>query len=50
MPEWYPLIRAARYLGVAPWALLERGAMWTSLALAAERAESVASRGPQGRT
>ena len=39
MPEWYPLIRAARYLGVAPWELLEQQSAWMEYALMAESAE-----------
>lgn len=35
MPEWYPLIKAARYLGVAPWELLEQPAIWVDWALLA---------------
>jgi hypothetical protein len=43
VPDWYPLIRAAKYLGVAPWDLAERPAHWMHLALAAEGAELGAS-------
>jgi hypothetical protein len=32
-------MRAARYLGVAPWELVEKPAAWLHWALAAERAE-----------
>ena len=39
MPAWYPLIRAARYLGVAPWDLQEQHPSWFYQALVAERAE-----------
>ncbi len=42
MPEWYPLIRAARYLGVAPWELLNQPACWMHWALAAQAAEAEA--------
>ena len=38
-PEWYPLIRAARYLGVPPWVLAEQSYVWQEWALAAEGAE-----------
>jgi uncharacterized protein Usg len=38
-PEWYPLIRAARYLGVPPWELAEQSYVWQEWALAAESAE-----------
>jgi hypothetical protein len=40
MADWFLLIRASRYLGVAAWDLLEKSAMWTELALAAQRAET----------
>lgn len=42
MPEWYPLVRAARYLGVAPWELLEQPSAWMDFALIAESAENEA--------
>lgn len=38
-PDWYPLIRAARYLGVPPWELAQQPAVWQDWALAAEQAE-----------
>jgi len=33
LPESYLIIRAARYLGVAPWELLEQPQYWLHLAL-----------------
>ncbi len=48
-PEWYELIRAGRYLGVAPWELLERPRAWIDMALAAESAEIKAMQGPKKR-
>lgn len=39
MPDWYPLLRAARYLGVAPWLLLQQPYAWQAWALTAERVE-----------
>lgn len=39
VPDWYPLIRAARYLGVAPWDLARQPVWWREIALQAERAE-----------
>lgn len=42
IPEAYPLIRAARYLGVAPWDLLERPLIWTVWARLFEDAENEA--------
>jgi len=41
-PDWYALLRAARYLGVAPWNLLKQNVAWVYMALAAERAEKEA--------
>jgi len=41
-PEWYLLLRAARYLGVSPWELAERPVTWRDWALIAESAESQA--------
>ena len=38
-PEWYPVLRAARWLGVAPWELLDRPRVWLDWALTAESAE-----------
>jgi len=40
-PDYYPVIRAARYLGVAPWVLIERpdGWIWQMWALVSEGAE-----------
>ena len=43
-PAWYYLLRAARYLGVAPWDLAARPVWWQEIALAAEAAEAAASR------
>lgn len=40
MPNWFPLVRAARYLGVPPWELARQPVAWMSWALTAERAES----------
>lgn len=39
IPDWYPLVRAARYLGVAPWDLYERPLIWQTWALMADKAE-----------
>lgn len=41
-PEWYPLLKAARYLGVAPWELMNRPRMWFEWALTAQAAENEA--------
>lgn len=42
MPDWYLLLRAARYLGVPPWQLVDVGSMWMKLALESERVEGLA--------
>jgi len=42
VPDWYMLIRAARYLNVAPWDLMEQPSIWMYWALQAESAEDEA--------
>lgn len=46
VPEWYPLVRAARYLNTPPWELaeVEAGPWWMLVALAAEDAETQAQK------
>lgn len=44
MPEWYPLLQAARYLRVPPWDLADRPQWWTNIALAAQDAEAGAQK------
>ncbi|MGZ3677039.1 MAG: hypothetical protein ACXWQR_00545 [Ktedonobacterales bacterium] len=39
VPDWYYLIRAARYLGVPPWELAERPIYWMEWANIAQNAE-----------
>lgn len=50
-PDGYALVRASRYLGVAPWELARQPLAWTAMALEFEAAESEAaealSKGPQ---
>lgn len=43
-PEIYTLIRAARYLRVPPWELLEQPNLWAEWAVAIEGAEAWAER------
>lgn len=38
-PWWYPLFRAARYLGVDPWDLADKPSVWRTWALQSEAAE-----------
>jgi hypothetical protein len=40
MPDWYPLLRAAKYLNVPPWELLDQPLWWREKALIAERVEA----------
>lgn len=40
MPDWYPLIVAARYLGVPPWELARVPRFWEEVALIARAAEA----------
>jgi hypothetical protein len=42
-PAWYLTLRAAKYLGVAPWDLAERPVWWQEIALVAEKAETAAA-------
>lgn len=42
LPSWYLLLRAARYLGVAPWELADQPVVWARWAWAAESAEATA--------
>lgn len=42
MPDWYPTIVAAKYLGVAPWDLLNQSVWWQQKALIANSAERYA--------
>lgn len=33
MPDWFVLMRVAKYLGVAPWELYEQPQIWLDLAM-----------------
>ena len=44
VPEWYAVIRAAKYLWVAPWELLDAPVYWKQWAVMAENAEAEASK------
>ncbi len=41
-PEFYPLIKAARYLGVPAWELAAQPKVWMQWALVSEAAENEA--------
>ena len=41
VPDWYLLLRAARYLRVPPWELARRPIGWREMALVAERADAI---------
>ncbi|MCX7669312.1 MAG: hypothetical protein N2439_04490 [Anaerolineae bacterium] len=43
MPDWWPVIQAARYLGVAPWELARQPVFWLNAALLAQGAEAEAA-------
>lgn len=47
LPDWYVLIRAARYLKVAPWELLKQPQQWQLWASEAEAAEGKAQQQKQ---
>ena len=49
-PDWYVLVRAARYLGVPPWILMDQSKIWLEWALAAETAELGAQASSKGST
>ena len=49
MPDWYLLVRAARYLTVPPWDLADKPAFWQAAALIAEGAEADAQERAQKR-
>jgi len=38
-PDWYPVVQAAKYLGVAPWELMQQSIYWRDKALIAMTAE-----------
>jgi len=38
-PDWYALVQAAKYLGVAPWDLMRQSIYWQDKALIALSAE-----------
>lgn len=38
-PDWFTVVQAARYLGVAPWELLTKPVFWMRAALEAQAAE-----------
>lgn len=40
MPDWYPLMRAARWMRVAPWDLLKQPAVWQTWALESEKIDA----------
>jgi len=39
MPDWYPLIKAARVLGCKPWELMDQPPAWVSWANGVDGAE-----------
>ncbi len=42
MPDWYPLMKAAKYIGVKPWELMRKPLVWQQWALAMQKAEEEA--------
>jgi hypothetical protein len=47
VPDWYTHIRVAKYLGVAPWQLLEQSEAWCLWGLDAMNAETLAEKKPK---
>lgn len=41
IPDWYPLLMAARYLRVPPWELARRSVWWRDIALLAQEVEAI---------
>lgn len=39
-PSWYRIVKAAKYLGVAPWDLAARPLTWVNMAEEAQAAEA----------
>ena len=48
-PDWFPLIRAARYLGVPPWELAAMPVCWRNWALIAQDVENTVQKEAQER-
>ena len=48
-PDWYGLIQSAKYLGVAPWVLLEQPVIWREWAYLANKAETEAEKQREAR-
>ena len=44
LPDWYYLLKAAKWLGVAPWDLATQPAVWLEFTLEAMNAEAVAQK------
>jgi hypothetical protein len=42
VPEWYAVLRAAKYIGCPPWELAAQPEIWRQWALAAEGIEAAA--------
>lgn len=49
IPTWYFVLRAAKYLGVAPWELADQPIFWMRVALATESAELEAEKAREHR-
>lgn len=44
VPEWYRVIKAAKYLGVSPWDLADQSIYWVSAAEAAQEVDALAEK------
>lgn len=49
-PEWYMLMQQAKYLGVAPWDLMEQPVVWRTWVNQAVRAETEAKNQKKNRS
>lgn len=48
-PDWYTVVQAAKYLGVAPWDLMRQPIYWTEWAIHSNHAEATAQKNQQER-
>lgn len=47
MPDWYPYIKAAKYLGCRPWELFDQHPAWIAWAIGGDGAEQRAREAAQ---
>ena len=47
LPDWFPVLKAAKYLGVAPWDLIKQPVVWMTWAMELHQAEREAAQNKQ---